>query len=145
MIDERLQNADRELRTFLYYCQDMVRLYEQIREIDLKLNHYGVSSPVIRSAEEAKYQRGTPVYSIQPLLELFSSQDELFAEYRKESLFCRSIQRKLTELTPEETEYLYFRYEKRMTLRQMGDQYCSGKDMMCRKLEKILEILEKFI
>ena len=82
---------------------------------------------MIRSAKEAKYQRGTAVYSVHPLLELFANQDELIAEYQKESMFCRSIQRKLRELTPGEAEMLYYHYEKKLTLRQMGEHYCSEK------------------
>ncbi|WP_458457523.1 sigma factor-like helix-turn-helix DNA-binding protein [Pseudobutyrivibrio sp.] len=137
-----IQNAERELRSFIYYCQKLVWLYERIRALDIELSSFGISSPKIKSKEEAQYQAGTKIYSDIPLLDLISEQDEYKSEYYDLNRRCLKVQKVLVTLTDEEVELLYLRIERGHTYRQMARMLYLSKNTVSRRMNSILN---KFI
>ena len=65
--------------------------------------------------------------------------DELDAEYRWKAGFCRMMQKKLMRLSEEDIELLYWRYERRLTLREIGKLYFLSKDAINNKINDVLE------
>ena len=120
--DEAIMQADRELASFPYYCQKLLRAYDDLVDVEKRIDVFGVSSPRIMSTEEAKYQKGTQIYSDLPMLELFTKADELKEEIRLLRGICTRTRRKLIglDLDDEELTILYYRYERNMTYEQIA-------------------------
>ena len=136
-----VKNAERELRSFIYYCHKLVWLYDKIKQIDDELSSFGLSSPKIRSTEEAKYQRGTQIYSDVPLLEKITEQDDYKSEYYDLNRRCLKIQKTLVTLNDNEVDLLYLHIERNYSYRQMAVIKYSNKD---RIMQEMLAIYEKF-
>ena len=109
---------------------------ERIAEIDVKLTSVG--SPPIRSLEEAKYQRGTRIYSDVNLLELFEEQDELIKQKQDLLYLISRVQVKLNKLNDEELKLIEQRYKYKKTLRELAAEMCSNKDSVNKQIENIL-------
>ena len=120
--DEELMHADRELMDFPYYCQRLVRVYDELVDINVRINTFGVSSPKLMTIEEAKYQKGTRIYSDVPMLELFAEEERLKDDLKWLQSTCSRTRRKLSALylDDEELAILYYRYERRMTFEQIA-------------------------
>lgn len=136
MIDD-LEVVDKQLRLFIYYCQSLPILWEDAKQAEDDYYLGALKAPPIKSSEEAKYKKSTSC-PIDRMAEMIQRKDDLMAEYKRRAEFCRHIQKKLIELSPDEIELLYWRYEKEMSLRLLGTIYGYGKSQMSRILEKIL-------
>ena len=132
------EETDTELRLFIRYCRSLPALYDRMKTAEVNYYTCGLKGMPIKSSEEAKYKHsaGTPIDNVPELLQ---RKDDLTASYRFRDEFCRRIQLELMELSDEEIEMLYYRYEQDMTLRTMGKLYCCSKDAMLRMLNKILK------
>ena len=126
--------VDEELRLFIKFCRRMPSTYDRIHELRSQMDGYGVSSPRIKNTEEAKYQEGTKIYSDKGLINLITTIDSLTEEYAFMDAFCLRVQRRLMELSDDDVEVLYYRYECGYTLRQMAAMYFTNKDSMSRRL-----------
>ena len=144
-IDEDIAHADRELADFVYNCQELIRLYDQIREIDIQLNNYGISSPKIMSLEEAKYQKGTKIYSDVPLLELIAKQDDLVREYVFLTESCSRVKKKLIrmDLNSNDLMILYYRYERHMICEHIANVLGYSRTGIQYRLDVIRELYNK--
>lgn len=131
-----IQQVDRELRSYYFYLQKIERLQEKIYEIDVKLTSVG--NPPIRSLEEAKYQRGTRIYSDVNLLELFEEQDELIKQKQDLIYLVSRMQKRLCRLSDEELRLIEQRYKYKKTLRELAVDEYGGKSTMSRRLDEIL-------
>ncbi len=142
MRDEDIKHADRELADFIWKCNRLVTTWYELKEINARIEVFGVSSPKIRSKEEAKYQRGTQIYSDVPLLELFEEEAELTSEYKKLSDDCNYVRKKLQRmlLTDMEIELLTLRYEHRLTFYQISSRLNYSYTSVYEKLTSLLEI-----
>ena len=136
---DSIQQVDRELRSYYFYLQKIERLQEKIYEIDVKLTSVG--SPPIRSLEEAKYQRGTRIYSDVNLLELFEEQDELIKQKQDLLYLISRVQVKLNKLNDEELQLIEQRYKYKKTLRELAILENSNKDTIFKQIEKTLRKL----
>lgn len=133
---EDLQVIDRELRNHYEYKKQLEMVNEHIAEIDVKLTSVG--SPPIRSIEEAKYQRGTKIYSDINLLELFEEQDELIRKKQDLTYLISRMQKRLSRLSDEEMKLIEQRYRFKKTLRELAVDEYGGKSTMSRRLDEIL-------
>lgn len=133
---DELQVIDRELRNHYEYKKQLETVNERITEIDVKLTSVG--SPPIRSLEEAKYQRGTRIYSDVNLLELFEEQDELIKQKQDLLYLISRVQVKLNKLNDEELKLIEQRYKYKKTLRELAAEMCSNKDSVNKQIENIL-------
>lgn len=136
---EDLQVIDRELRNHYEYKKQLEMVNERIAEIDVKLTSVG--SPPIRSSEEAKYQRGTRIYSDINLLELFEEQDELIKQKQDLLYLIGRVQVKLNKLNDEELQLIEQRYKYKKTLRELAILENSNKDTIFKQIEKTLRKL----
>lgn len=135
------QTLENELRLFFDYKRKLPQIRERLDAAQAKLDTFGVSSPKIRSTEEAKYQRGTPIYSNARLLTLIEERDRLQAEVTYKTGFCARIQAMIdsADLSPEEMELLQYRYRDMYSLRLLGQMYCSNRTTINEQLYVIRE------
>ena len=133
---EDLQVIDRELRNHYEYKKQLDTVNERIAEIDAQLTSIG--SPKIVSPEEAKYQKGTRIYSDINMLELFQEQDQLIKQKQDLLYLINRVQVKLNKLDEEDIQLIEQRYKYKKTLRELAQNTYNGKSTMSRKLDDIL-------
>ena len=133
---EDLQVIDRELRNHYEYKKQLEEVNERIAEIDAQLTSIG--SPRIMSQEEAKYQKGTRIYSDINMLELFQEQDQLIKQKQDLLYLISRVQVKLNKLDEEDMQLLEQRYKYKKTLRELAAEMCSNKDSMNKQIENVL-------
>lgn len=133
---EDLQVIDRELRNHYEYKKQLEMVNERIAEIDAQLTSIG--SPRIVSPEEAKYQKGTRIYSDINMLELFQEQDQLIKQKQDLLYLISRVQVKLNKLDEEDMQLIEKRYKYKKTLRELAQNSYNGKSTMFRKLDDIL-------
>ena len=133
---EDLQVIDRELRNHYEYRRQLEDVTYRIAEIDAQLTSVG--SPRIMSPEEAKYQRGTKIYSNINMFELLQEQDLLIKQKQDLLYLISRVQVKLNKLDEEDIKLLEQRYKYKKTLRELAQNAYNGKSTMSRKLDDIL-------
>jgi hypothetical protein len=133
---EDLQVIDRELRNHYEYKKQLEMVNERIAEIDAQLTSIG--SPRIVSPEEAKYQKGTRIYSDINMLELFQEQDQLIKQKQDLLYLISRVQARLNKLDEEDMQLLEQRYKYKKTLRELAVEMCSNKDTIKNKIGQIL-------
>lgn len=133
---EDLQVVDRELRNHYEYRRQLEDVNYRIAEIDAQLTSIG--SPKIMSTDEAKYQKGTRIYSDINMLELFQEQDQLIKQKQDLLYLISRVQVKLNKLNEEELLLIEQRYKYKKTLRELAQNTYNGKSTMSRKLDEIL-------
>ena len=133
---EDLQVIDRELRNHYEYRRQLEDVNYRIAEIDAQLTSIG--SPRIVSTDEAKYQRGTRIYSDINMLELFQEQDQLIKQKQDLLYLISRVQVKLNKLDEEDMQLIEQRYKYKKTLRELAQNTYNGKSTMSRKLDDIL-------
>lgn len=133
---EDLQVIDRELRNHYEYKKQLETVNERIAEIDAQLTSIG--SPKIMSPEEAKYQKGTRIYSDINMLELFQEQDQLIKQKQDLLYLISRAQSRLNKLNDEELKLIEQRYKYKKTLRELAQNMYNGKSTMSRRLDDIL-------
>ena len=138
---ENIFHVDRELRDYYFYIEKLKNINDEIKRIDVKLN--GIGSPAIRNPEEAKYQRGTVIFSNLNMLELFEEQDKLQEQKRDCLYIIKRTEKKLQRLDKEELKLVELRYNQKKTLRQLADIMHSNKDTVKFKIDEILILLVK--
>ena len=133
---EDLQVIDRELRNHYEYKKQLEMVNERIAEIDAQLTSIG--SPRIVSPEEAKYQKGTRIYSDINMLELFQEQDQLIKQKQDLLYLINRVQVKLNKLDGVDMQLVEQRYKYKKTLRELAQNMYNGKSTMSRRLDDIL-------
>ena len=133
---EDLQVIDRELRNHYEYRRQLETVNERIAEIDAQLTSIG--SPKIMSTDEAKYQKGTRIYSDINMLELFQEQDQLIKQKQDLLYLISRVQVKLNKLNEADTQLIEQRYKYKKTLRELAAEMCSNKDSMNKQIENVL-------
>ena len=133
---EDIQIIDRELRNHYEYRRQLEDVNYRIAEIDAQLTSIG--SPKIMSTDEAKYQKGTRIYSDINMLELFQEQDQLIKQKQDLLYLISRVQVKLNKLDEEDMQLIEQRYKYKKTLRELAQNTYNGKSTMSRKLDEIL-------
>ena len=133
---EDLQVIDRELRNHYEYRRQLESVNYRIAEIDAQLTSIG--SPRIMSPEEAKYQKGTRIYSDVNMLELFQEQDQLIKQKQDLLYLISRVQVKLNKLDKVDMQLIEQRYKYKRTLRELAAEMCSNKDSMNKQIENVL-------
>ena len=134
---EDLQVIDRELRNHYEYKKQLETVNERIAEIDAQLTSIG--SPRIMSPDEAKYQKGTKIYSNLNMLDLFQEQDELMKQKQDLLYLISRVQVKLNKLDEEDMKLIEQRYKYKKTLRELAAEMCSNKDSVNKQIENIIK------
>ena len=136
---EDLQVIDRELRNHYEYKKQLETVNERIAEIDAQLTSIG--SPRIMSPDEAKYQKGTRIYSDVNMLELFQEQDQLIKQKQDLLYLISRVQVKLNKLDEVDMQLIEQRYKYKKTLRELAVEMCSNKDSLKAKIDFLLKKL----
>ena len=136
---EELQVVDRELRNHYEYKKQLEMVNDRIAEIDAQLTSIG--SPRIMSPDEAKYQKGTRIYSDINMLELFQEQDQLIKQKQDLLYLISRVQVKLNKLDEEDMQLIEQRYKYNKTLRELAKLKYVGKSTIVRKVNEILNKL----
>lgn len=131
-----LQVIDRELRNHYEYKKQLETVNERIAEIDAQLTSIG--SPRIMSPDEAKYQKGTRIYSDINMLELFQEQDQLIKQKQDLLYLISRVQVKLNKLDEVDMKLIEQRYKYKKTLRELAQNMYNGKSTMSRRLDEVL-------
>jgi hypothetical protein len=137
---EDLQVINRELRNHYEYKKQLDTVNERIAEIDAQLTSIG--SPRIMSPDEAKYQKGTRIYSDINMLELFQEQDLLIKQKQDLLYLISRVQVKLNKLDEADMQLIEQRYKYKKTLRELASEMCSNKDTLRMKIEEIMKNLK---
>lgn len=137
---EDIQIIDRELRNHYMYKRKLEEVNYRIAEIDAQLTSIG--SPRIMSEDEAKYQKGTRIYSDINMLELFQEQDQLIKQKQDLLYLISRVQVKLNKLDEEDMKLIEQRYKYKKTLRELAVEMCSNKDTLRMKIEEIMKKLK---
>lgn len=137
---EDLQVIDRELRNHYEYKKQLEEVNERIAEIDVQLTSIG--SPRIMSPDEAKYQKGTRIYSDINMLELFQEQDQLIKQKPDLLYLINRVQVKLNKLNDEELKLIEQRYKYKKTLRELAVKMDSNKDTINAKINMVISKLK---
>lgn len=142
-VNTDIEEATADLNYFVSKARGLRSKYERLAEISSRLNGFGVSSPSIMSKEEAKYQRGTKIYSDRPLLELMDAEERLIKDIKLDTDVIHSIADNLRGLQLNEFQMnlLYYYFEKRWTYNQIGERYHVAWQTVQRN---IIVILEKY-
>ena len=133
---DELQVVDRELRNHYEYKRQLEMVNERIAEIDVQLTSIG--SPRIVSPEEAKYQKGTKIYSNLNMLDLFQEQDELMKQKQDLLYLISRVQARLNKLDKEDMQLIEQRYKYKKTLRELATEMCSNKDTVANTLKTVM-------
>lgn len=133
---EDLQVIDRELRNHYEYRRQLEDVNYRIAEIDAQLTSIG--SPKIMSTDEAKYQKGTRIYSDINMLELFQEQDQLIKQKQDLLYLISRVQVKLNKLDEVDMQLIEQRYKYKKTLRELAQNMYNGKSTMSRRLDEVL-------
>lgn len=133
---EDIQIIDRELKNHYMYKRKLEEVSYRIAEIDAQLTSIG--SPRIMSEDEAKYQKGTRIYSDINMLELFQEQDQLIKQKQDLLYLISRVQVKLNRLDEEDMQLIEQRYKYKKTLRELAQNMYNGKSTMSRRLDDIL-------
>lgn len=137
---EDLQVIDRELRNHYEYKKQLEEVNERIAEIDVQLTSIG--SPRIMSPDEAKYQKGTKIYSNLNMLDLFQEQDELMKQKQDLLYLISRVQARLNKLDEEDMQLIEQRYKYKKTLRELAVVMCSNKDTINAKINMVISKLK---
>lgn len=138
--NEELKIIDNELYNYYGYIKQLDKINNCLLEIEAQL--ISLSSPKIKSIEEAKYQAGTKVYSDLKLLEQLEKKEELLSQ-RKELLFLiKRMQSKLNKLSNEELKLIEKRYKYKKTLRELAVKMDSNKDTINAKINMVISKLK---
>lgn len=137
---EDLQVIDRELRNHYEYKKQLETVNERIAEIDAQLTSIG--SPRIMSPDEAKYQKGTRIYSDINMLELFQEQDQLIKQKQDLLYLISRVQARLNKLDEEDMQLIEQRYKYKKTLRELAVVMCSNKDTINAKINMVISKLK---
>ena len=73
------------------------------------------------------------------LIELITTEESKWNDYYEMEDYIRYFAKKLSVLTEDELDLLYLRYERGLTLRQIGDLKFYSYMQVQRELDKILE------
>lgn len=137
---EDIQVVDRELRNHYEYKKQLDTVNERIAEIDAQLTSIG--SPRIMSPDEAKYQKGTRIYSDINMLELFQEQDQLIKQKQDLIYLISRVQARLNKLDEEDMQLIEQRYKYKKTLRELAVVMCSNKDTINAKINMVISKLK---
>lgn len=137
---EDLQVIDRELRNHYEYKKQLETVNERIAEIDAQLTSIG--SPRIMSPDEAKYQKGTKIYSNLNMLDLFQEQDDLMKQKQDLLYLISRVQARLNKLDEEDMQLIEQRYKYKKTLRELAVVMCSNKDTINAKINMVISKLK---
>lgn len=135
----KAQTIQLQLQLFNAYEQEILFLLDELERIENRL--YKIhSQPFIKAGREQR-QSGND----DRLLKLISEKDNIKSRLKFYSYYCNNIAKALcaADLTEEELQLLYMRYEKNMSYRDMEKNSFYSKDVWNGKMNDLIEKLTR--
>lgn len=134
-IEDLITNAD--LTKAVLCAQRISFLDAKLTRMKNTARTYGVSSPAIRSEEEAKYKTSAPYNTEGRAARLVNAISD--TEYQLTSCirFCKAVFGRLSDLSEEDLDILYERYELGMSASDIAAKRFLSRDTILRRLAKI--------
>ena len=133
-----LRMVDLKLRLYTEYCRNIDILYQRMQEIDEELNGGMIRTGSIIDISDKNMK---PQVRNCNLIQLITEEAHLFEEYDEMIYFIEYMSKKFRFLNNEDLDLLYLRYERGLTLKQIGElkyySYMQVQRMLDRVLEKI--------
>ncbi len=139
MRSPKIEYADGKLRGVSYACNKILEINDRLMELANEL--YGVSSPEIKSLEEAMYQKGTRCYQSN-IVTLMMEEEKLNEEMRKYKDLVNEVGQHLKALNDKEVNILSGYYEFDFTIKELAEKYYVSVAGMWRIINEILSKLE---
>ena len=140
-VTARIAYADSCLRAFRWHVRELERCQREYAELTYELEAALVSSPRIKSPEEALY-RSSPAYHTGGLsdkvMQILDDRAERQADYDHALMELHRIGRFLRRLSSEDVEMIAMRYEYGMSYESIGAALSYSRQAACKKIHKIL-------
>ena len=152
MMEKSVSVVDYELKVYFDYLESLTALEERIADLEGRIANqtYGLSSPRIKSTDEAKYQTSPKVHLSDLPLELMDRIEKmqltlgiLKHDRRIKQEYCANMARKLCDLKDDEKEIIALHYYDRYTMRSIAQFVCMSKTAVFNKINDILLKIEK--
>lgn len=134
--DTTLRLVDLKIRLFVEYARQINIIYEEAKRLSDELNNGMIFTSSVLSLVEKKNKVRIRNDN---LIELITTEESKWNDYYEMEEYIRYFAKKLSVLTEDELDLLYLRYERGLTLRQMGDLKFYSYMQVQRELDKILE------
>ncbi len=148
-----LERVENEMRLYVTYLNDLCALCKEKSELKTQMltDSYNVSSPRIKSSEEAKYKESPKVFTIDSMLNYIEKNTErqkkiekLNAEIKFKMEFCNRMMSRIYLLEDEEIEILGYRYFQCLTFREIAHILNYQLSATFYKVDNILSRLSNF-
>ena len=136
LYDSKIRAFEGELYGFKYNAFKMIELWEQMEEIGARLRN--LSSPRIKSKEEAKYQNSLGP-TVDNAIDLMMKEEDARREYDYYELSVNRVAKFLQKLDDEELDIVIKRYEQRRTLEDIARECYTSHKVIFYKKKKIFE------
>ena len=139
--DSDLEIAELELRLFVEYSKTIEDLYDSAMSASIEVHNYQkmYSSSVIK-LPSTKYQR--PYNPEDAFLDLMATEDQLWKKYKWRVQYMNQVAKRLKDLPADDLDLLYLHYEKKYTLRSIGDMRNYSHMQISRMIDAALRRFE---
>lgn len=141
----RIVYADSCLRAFGWHVRELARCQREYAELTYELSAATVSSPRIKSTEEARY-KSSPAYHSgglsEKVMQILDDREERQKDFDHAIHQLRAIGRYLQRIQqkygPEMVEILYQRYEWAWTLQEIADAHYMSREGVRKRIAQAL-------
>ena len=141
----RIIYADSCLRAFGWHVRELARCQKEYAQLTYELSAATVSSPRIKSTEEARY-KSSPAYHSGGLsdhiMQILDERDERQKDYDHAVMQLREIGRYLQRIQakygPELVQIVYERYEFCWTLQEIADEHYMSREGVRKRIAQAL-------
>ena len=130
---------DGQLRSVEYHTAQMQILWNELRRMDARLEAAAVSSPRIKSAEEAFYLKSPKFSTNSSAVEMILQESEIRDRYEHHVAEIKRICSALSVLSEEELELLHLYYELHMSIDEIAELQSFSPTSIRRHLDNIRE------
>ena len=139
--DSDLEIAGLELRLFVEYSKTIEDLYGLAMLTSAQVHNYqNMHTASVVKTRSNKYQR--PYHPDDTFLDLIAKEDYLWKKYKWRVHYIDQVSKRLRDLPKEDLDLLYLHYEKKYTLRAIGDMLNYSHMQISRMIDEILRKLE---
>lgn len=132
------QELKSDLEQFKRSVGKLMDLEDELTLVAMELNGENLSSPRIKSREEAKYKQGSRIYH-NNIAELIDREQQLMQQRNYYLYRVRRVAKFLQSLSDEEVELLEYRYWYGYSIRTIADMVYMSPATLCRKINAIFE------
>lgn len=137
------QELKSDLEQFRHSVGKLMDLEDELTLVSMELNGDKLSSPRIKSKEEAKYKQGSRIYHNE-IADLMDREQRLIQQRDYYLFRVRRVAEFLQGLSDEEVELLEYRYWHGYSLESIAEMYFYSKAGIYKKINAIFEKVNTF-